>query len=86
MTAIHTENTHRIEDYRRMRDQSRQALRVVTERHIPRMAANEKLLLAQRLLNEVLDDGVSYADFQSAQAVERYTRKARNAMRGLSLS
>jgi hypothetical protein len=42
--------------------------------------------LAQRLLVHVEANGIDYGDFQSAQAVERYVRKAINALNGLSLS
>jgi hypothetical protein len=42
--------------------------------------------LAQRLLVGVDDFGIGYADFQSAQAVQKYVRQAIRALRGLSLT
>lgn len=41
--------------------------------------------LAQLLLVHVEADGIGYEDFQSAQAVGRYVRRAIYALRGLSL-
>lgn len=73
------------ETYRESVDRSRACKEAMWEgRHDlnPRDAVN----LAQRLLVAVLEDGVDYGDFQSAQAVEKYVRRARNALRGLSLS
>jgi hypothetical protein len=43
-------------------------------------------LLAQRLLVHVDAFGIDYGDFQSAQAVQKYVRRAIGALRGLSLS
>ena len=74
------------EKLRARRDKSRKSLDVIERRHIPNLTPNDRVLLAQRLLVGVLEDGVTYADFQSAQAVQRYVTKARNALRGLSLS
>jgi hypothetical protein len=59
---------------------------IISARHIPNLTPNDRLLLAQRLIVDVLEEGVTYADFQSAQAVQRYATKARNALRGLSLT
>ena len=81
-----THEREQLERIRTRREKSRAALDIIERRHVPHMTPNDRVLLAQRLLVGVLDEGVSYADFQSAQAVERYVRKARNALRGLSLS
>lgn len=40
--------------------------------------------LAAGILNTILAEGVTYADFQSAQAAERNIRKAARALEGLS--
>lgn len=42
--------------------------------------------LAQRLLVHVDAAGIDYAEFQSAQATQKYVRKAIAALRGLPLS
>lgn len=42
--------------------------------------------LAQRLLVHVDAAGIDYAEFQSAQATQKYVRKAITALRGLPLS
>lgn len=72
--------------YRARRDKSHAALGVIERKHVPSLTPNDRVLLAQRLLVGVLDEGISYADFQSAQAVQRYVTKARSALRGLSLA
>lgn len=51
-----------------------------------KLSPKDAVRLAQRLLVAVDDNGIDYADFQSAQAVQRYVRKAINALNGLSLS
>jgi hypothetical protein len=71
---------------RARRDKSRKSMDIIGARHIPNLTPNDRLLLAQRLIVDVLEEGVTYADFQSAQAVKTYATKARNALRGLSLS
>ena len=81
-----TDEATQWERLRVRRDKSRKALDIIERRHVPNLTPNDRVLLAQRLLVGVLDDGVTYADFQSAQAVQRYVTKARNALRGLSLS
>lgn len=40
---------------------------------------------AQRLLIHVEAYGIDYGDFQSAQATQRYVRRASSALRGLAL-
>jgi hypothetical protein len=50
------------------------------------LRTREKVRLAQILLNSAIDDGIDYDEFQSAQAAERYVKKARNALRGLPLA
>lgn len=71
------------DNYRARLDKSREAERLASK-HIARMMPKHRYELAYGILAELLDDGISYADFQSAQAAERYIRKAVNALKGLS--
>ena len=70
-----------------------QAKRDAQYKRLDRMCATAEGLtpaqavnLAQRLLVAVDDNGISYADFQSAQAVQKYVGQAIRALRGQSLS
>lgn len=51
-------------------------------REVQLLDANRAAQLAYGILDGILDHGVSYADFQSAQAAELNIRKARNALSG----
>jgi hypothetical protein len=50
-----------------------------------KMQKADVVALALHLLRSVESDGIDYGEFQSAQAVGRYVRKAINALDGLSL-
>lgn len=73
---------------------TREGQRLESHAQLARMATeaesltpNDALRLAQRLLVGVNNYGFQQRpDFQSPQAVERYVRKAINALKGLSLS
>lgn len=59
-------------------------------REAEQLTPRDALRFAQRLLvasdDRFCEVGDDYANFQSAQAVRRYVRKAVNALNGLSLS
>lgn len=69
-------------DYAKRDEMNRRAERLAREARLldPKRAHQ----LAHALLEDVLADGMSYADFESAQAATKYTRKACNALRGLA--
>lgn len=52
-------------------------------KHVARMRPKHKMEMALALLEDVLDGGVTYAEFEAAKAAESYIRTARNALRGL---
>jgi hypothetical protein len=63
------------------RDRSIKSESLIFDRHLKNLSPRQKLNLTKSILNQLLDSGISYADFQAAQHTERSIRKAKNALK-----
>lgn len=85
--AIHLESAPRkfasTGDYSK-RDAQRKTFDLMA-RHAEKLTPADAVRFAQMLLVHVDANGIDYGDFQSAQATQRYVRKAINALCGLAL-
>lgn len=72
------------DDYRAQLDRSYEADRLASK-HIKRMMPKHRMRLARAILQELIDGGhITYANFQSAQAAEKYIKRAAKNLEGLN--